>query len=211
MKAVIFDMDGVIIDSEPIHFEVDMQTMKDFGCSISKEELNKYVGTTNEYMYSDIKNTYKINKPLDEIIRYRSELVKTKVIESDLAPIKGIKELLSDLKEKNIPAAIASSSPRDFIEVVVSKFQLEDYFNCIVSGEEVENGKPAPDIYVETAKKLRVSPEECIVIEDSKNGVLAAKEAGMKCIGFKNVNSGDQDLSKADCMVNSILEIKIQS
>lgn len=209
MKAVIFDMDGVIIDSEPIHFEVDMQTMKDFGCNISKEELNKYVGTTNKYMYTDIKNNYKIDKSVEEIINYRSEMAKRKVIESDLIPIQGIRELLKDLKNKNIPAAIASSSPRDFIEVVVSKFGLEDYFSCILSGEEVENGKPAPDIYVETSKKLGIPPKECTVIEDSKNGVLAAKEAGMKCIGFKNINSGDQDLSKADCIVNSILDINI--
>lgn len=211
MKAVIFDMDGVIIDSEPIHFEVDIQTMKDFGCSISKEELNKYVGTTNEYMFTDIKNKYKLDKSVEEIINYRCELAKRKVIESDLAPIEGIIDLLKNLKEKNIIAAIASSSPRDFIEVVVSKFELEDYFSCILSGEEVENGKPAPDIYVETAKKLGIVPEECIVIEDSKNGVMAAKEAGMKCIGFKNINSGEQDLSKADYIVNSIVEIKIQS
>ena len=209
MKAVIFDMDGVIIDSEPIHFEVDMQTMKDFGCSISKEELNKYVGTTNEYMWTDIKNKYKLDQSVEEIINYRSEMVTRKVIESDLIPIEGIADLLKELKVKNIPAAIASSSPRDFIEVVVSKFQLEDYFSCILSGEEVENGKPAPDIYVETAKKLGISPEECIVIEDSKNGVLAAKKAGMKCIGFKNINSGDQDLSKADCIVSSILDVNI--
>ena len=209
MKAVIFDMDGVIIDSEPIHFEVDMQTMKDFDCSISKEELNKYVGTTNEYMWTDIKNKYKLDKSVEEIINYRSEMVKRKVIESDLIPIEGIVDLLKELKEKNIPATIASSSPRDFIEVVVSKFQLEDYFSCILSGEEVENGKPAPDIYVETAKKLGISPEECIVIEDSKNGVLAAKKAGMKCIGFKNINSGDQDLSEADCIVSSILDVNI--
>lgn len=209
MKAVIFDMDGVIIDSEPIHFEVDIQTMRDFGCSISKEELNKYVGTTNEYMYTDIKNNYKIDKSVEEIINYRSEMAKRKVIESDLMPIEGIKELLNDLKDKNIPTAIASSSPRDFIEVVVSKFELDNYFSCILSGEEVENGKPAPDIYVETAKKLGIPSEECIVIEDSKNGVLAAKKAGMKCIGFKNVNSGEQDLSKADCIVNSIVDINI--
>jgi HAD superfamily hydrolase (TIGR01509 family) len=209
MKAVIFDMDGVIIDSEPIHFEVDMQTMKDFGCSISKEELDKYVGTTNEYMFTNIKNKYKLEKSAEEIINYRCELVKRKVIESDLVPIEGIIDLLKNLRAKNIPAAIASSSPRDFIEVVVSKFGIEDYFRCILSGEEVENGKPAPDIYVETAKKLRISPEECVVIEDSKNGVLAAKKAGMKCIGFKNFNSGDQDLSCADLIVNSIVEINI--
>lgn len=208
MKAVIFDMDGVIIDSEPIHFQVDMQTMRDLGCNISVEELGKYVGTTNEYMLTDIKKNYDINKSIEEIISYKVEMTKRKIIQSDLEPIEGIEELLSKLKNKNIPAAIASSSPRDFIDIVISKFKLQDYFKYIVSGEEVANGKPSPDVYIETAKKLGISPKDCTVIEDSKNGVLAAKAAGMKCIGFQNANSGNQDLSKADIIVKSIVEIK---
>ena len=209
MKAVIFDMDGVIIDSEPIHFETDMETMKYLGCNISKEELEKYVGTTNEYMFSDIKKNYNIEKSVEDIINYRAEIIKNKIVQSDLEPIEGIRELLIDLKDKNIPAAIASSSPKDFINIVVSKFKLQEYFKYIVSGEEVESGKPAPDVYIETAKKLGISPKECIVVEDSKNGVIAAKAAGMKCIGFQNINSGNQDLSKADIIVNSIGEIKL--
>ncbi|HEX9027284.1 MAG TPA: HAD family phosphatase [Clostridium sp.] len=208
MKAVIFDMDGVIIDSEPIHLKVDIETMKALGCNISIEELEKYVGATNEYMFADIKKNYNISKSIEEIINYKVEMTKQKIIQSDLEPIEGIKELLSELKNKNIPTAIASSSPRSFIDVVVSKFKLQDYFRFIVSGEEVANGKPAPDVYIETAKKLGMLPRDCTVIEDSKNGVLAAKAAGMKCIGFQNVNSGNQDLSKADTIVKSIVEIK---
>ena len=209
MKAVIFDMDGVIIDSEPIHFEVDMQTMRDLGFDISSKELEKYVGTTNEHMFTDLKSKYNIKQSIEEIINYKVELTKRKVIQSDLEPIEGIKELLVHLKNKNIPTAIASSSPRSFIDVVVSKFNLQDYFNFIVSGEEVNNGKPDPDVYIEAAKKLGFPPEDCIVVEDSRNGVLAAKAAGMKCIGFQNINSGNQDLSKADIIVKSITEIKI--
>lgn len=208
MKAVIFDMDGVIIDSEPIHVEVDMQTMKDLWCDISMEKLEKYVGTTYEYMFTDIKKNYKISKSVEEIICYNVEMAKNKIVQSDLEPIEGIRELLCDLKDKNILAAIASSSPMDLIDVIVSKFKLQDYFKYIVSGEEVSNGKPAPDVYIETAKKLGLAPTDCTVIEDSKNGVLAAKAAGMKCIGFQNINSGNQDLSKADIIVKSIAEIK---
>jgi len=208
MKAVIFDMDGVIIDSEPIHFEVDLQTIGELGGNISKEGLEKYVGTTNEYMYTDIKQKFNISKSLDEIISYKVELTKKRIIELELEPIEGIRELLKELKRKNINTAIASSSPRDFIELVVSKFKIENYIEYIISGEEVDNGKPDPAIYIETAKKLRLSPEECTVIEDSRNGVLAAKAAGMRCIGFQNVNSGNQDLSNADIIVHSITEVK---
>ncbi|CUU47231.1 HAD family hydrolase [Clostridium beijerinckii] len=211
MKAFIFDMDGVIIDSEPIHFEVDMQTIRELGCNISEKELEKYVGSTNEYMYTDIKEKYNIKKSLQEIIDYKVELTKMKIIESHLEPIDGIKELLIELKNRNIPAAIASSSPKDLIDIVVSKFKLQEYFKYIISGEEVERGKPSPDIYIETSKKLGISPKKCVVIEDSRNGVFAAKDAKMNCIGFKNINSGNQDLSKADIIVKSIRDIDLSN
>ena len=210
MKAVIFDMDGLIIDSEPIHFEVDMQTMREFGVNISKDELNKYVGTTNEYMLNDLINKYKIQKSIKEILEYKMELTIRRIKETKINAISGIPELLISLKHNNIKTAIGSSSPKELIITVIEKFQLGKYFDCIVSGDEVKEGKPKPDIYLEVSKRIGVNPEECIVIEDSRNGVLAAKNAGMKCFGFRNVNSGNQDLSKADIIVDSIRNIDIE-
>ena len=210
MKAVIFDMDGVIIDSEPIHFEVDMQTMREFSVNISKDELNKYVGTTNEYMLNDLINKYKIQKSIKEILEYKMELTIRRIKETKINAISGIPELLISLKHNNIKTAIGSSSPKELIITVIEKFQLGKYFDCIVSGDEVKEGKPKPDIYLEVSKRIGVNPEECIVIEDSRNGVLAAKNAGMKCFGFRNVNSGNQDLSKADIIVDSIRNIDIE-
>ena len=210
MKAVIFDMDGVIIDSEPIHFEVDMQTMREFGVNISKDELNKYVGTTNEYMLNDLINKYKMQKSIKEILEYKMELTIRRIKETKINAISGIPELLISLKHNNIKTAIGSSSPKELIITVIEKFQLGKYFDCIVSGDEVKEGKPKPDIYLEVSKRIGVNPEECIVIEDSRNGVLAAKNAGMKCFGFRNVNSGNQDLSKADIIVDSIRNIDIE-
>lgn len=211
MKALIFDMDGVIIDSEPIHFEVDIQTMREFGVNISIDELNKYVGTTNEYMLNDLKNKYKIKKSFEEMLEYKMELTIRKIKEAKISAILGIPELLISLKSKNIKTAIGSSSPKELINTVIEKFKLEKYFECIVSGDDVKEGKPKPDIYLEVSKIIGVAPEECIVIEDSRNGVLAAKNAGMKCIGFKNINSGNQDLSKADVIVDSIKSINIEN
>lgn len=210
MKAVIFDMDGVIIDSEPIHFEVDMQTMEKLGVNISKDELNKYVGTTNEYMLTELINKYKIEKSIDEITEYKINLTINKIKDAKIDAIDGIRELLVELKNNNINTAIGSSSTRDLIDAVIEKFKLKSYFDYIVSGDEVKEGKPKPDIYLEASKRLNIEPSECIVIEDSKNGVLAAKNAGMKCIGFKNENSGNQDLSRADIIVDSIKDINIE-
>lgn len=211
MDDFIFDMDGVIIDSEPIHFEIDIKTMEHFGVKISKEELEKYVGMTNPEMWKLIKNEHSIIESIDEIISYQLEN-KIEVLRGlDIEPIEGIKELLFQLKNENIAVAVASSSPRRFIEEVLLKFDLIDYFQYIVSGEEVAKGKPAPDIYIETAKHLGVDTKHCVVIEDSRNGVIAAKNAGMKCIGYKNINSGNQDLSQADIIIESIREVDLKN
>jgi len=209
MYAFIFDMDGVIIDSEPIHFEIDTKTMKHFGVEISNKELEKYVGMTNPEMWKLIKDDYNITESINEIINYQLGN-KIKILrESNIEPIEGIKELIFQLKNENISIAVASSSPRKFIQEVLIKFNLIDCFQYIVSGEEVAKGKPAPDIYIEAAKQLGVNTEHCIVIEDSRNGVLAAKNAGMKCIGYRNINSGNQNLSQADIVIKSIKEVDV--
>jgi len=210
ITAFIFDMDGVIIDSEPIHFDVDIQTMNYLGANISKEELEKYVGMTNPEMWNLIKYEYSVVQSVSEIIDYQLT-TKINIIKSiDLEPIAGIREFLFELKKHNIPIGLASSSPRKFIEEVLSKFNITEYFDCIVSGEEVNKGKPAPDVYLEAANILGVDPKYCYVLEDSKNGVAAAKAAGMKCIGFINQNSGNQDLSKADYIIKWIKEIDVK-
>jgi HAD superfamily hydrolase (TIGR01509 family) len=129
---------------------------------------------------------------------------------SDLKAISGIVELLEEIKTMHIPIAIASSSPKLFIEAIVQKIGIEQYFAIMLSGEEVEHSKPEPDIFLKVAGLLKVNPSECLVVEDSKSGTIAAKKAGMKCIGYQNFNSGNQDLSNADFIVNAITEIDIK-
>ena len=209
MKAVIFDMDGVIIDSEPINTGLSIKAVAHFGSSITSEEMEKYAGSTMKVIFSSIKEDKKLIAPVEEIIAYMQASMLRNLAEEDIEPIKGIRELLIALKEKNIPTAIASSSPKNMIEAVVEKFKLQDYFTYLVSGNEVKHSKPDPEIYLVTAKKLGVDPSECVVIEDSKNGVNAAKNAGMTCIGFRNLNSGKQDISRADTIVDSITEINL--
>jgi len=207
IQAFIFDMDGVIIDSEPLHFEVDIQVMKDFGASITQEQLEKYVGMTNPEMWKLIREEYQLQRTVSEIIDYQLSN-KIKILTArEMEPIDGIRELLADLKASGIPVGIASSSPPVFIKAVLDKFGLLDAFNCIVSGEEVERGKPAPDVYLKAAELLGVEPASCMVLEDARHGIAAAKAAGMQCIGFVNPNSGNQDLSAADYVVRSIAEV----
>ncbi|GIP18091.1 phosphatase [Paenibacillus montaniterrae] len=209
VKAFIFDMDGVIIDSEPLHFAVDLMILEQFGLNLEKEKLEQYVGMTNPEMWRLIKEQYGVTNTVEEMIEAQLARKLTHLDEIELEPISGIRELLLELRNNNISIGLASSSPRVFIEAVLTKFNIIDQFSCIVSGEEVDRGKPAPDVYLEAARMLKVKPEDCVVLEDAKHGVKAAKSAGMQCIGFVNPNSGNQDLSEADFAVTSIGEISV--
>lgn len=209
IKAVIFDMDGVIIDSEPLHYKIFMNyTKTKFGFTISDEEYDTFIGTTNLHMFSKLKEKYKIESDINTLLQeYEEKCVEFLMSEKGEKPISGVDILVKKLYEENFKLALASSSPKKQIHIVLDMFSLSDYFSQKVSGQEVEKGKPAPDIFLRAAELLGVLPEECLVFEDSRNGVLAAKTAGMKCIAFYNPNSGKQDLSYADKIIKSFDEV----
>lgn len=204
LEAVIWDMDGVIIDSEPAHYEVNKSVFKKLGLNISDQEYNTYIGVSNPEMWSIIKGKHKLGHSVPELVKIQLEGNLEYLRQSNEQPIPGVTHLLESLKRENIAIGLASSSPFEFIALVLKKFNIKEYFQVIISGEEIANGKPAPDIFIAAANELKAAPQKCIVIEDSKNGVKAAKSAGMKCIGFQNKNSGDQDLSEADLIVCSL-------
>lgn len=207
MDAVIFDMDGVLIDSEPLHFEVDQLVLRKLNIHEGKSYLERFVGYTNPAMWQIIKEEFSIESTIEELIDLQMTVKLSYLEQSNYEAIEGIKELLEELKSFKVPIAIASSSPRIFIEAVIKKIHIVDYFQDWISGEEVPKSKPEPDVFLKAAELLNVNPERCVVIEDSKSGAIAAKSAGMTCIGYKNMNSGNQDLSKADLVVDRISEI----
>ncbi|MBU3145123.1 HAD family phosphatase [Clostridium sp. CF012] len=209
LKAVIFDMDGVIIDSEPTHMRLENEIYKKLSIEVTGDEHHSFVGATSHYMWEVLKNKYKLNQTLDELIEYdRSTYFKyLNSDECEITLIDGVKELIKDLYEHGIKLAIASSSPLNVIEVIAKKFQIEEYFEVFVTGDYVSRSKPEPDIFLFASEKLGVSPENCIVIEDSHNGVLAAKKAGMKCVGINSDAEGSQDISMADLVINSFKEV----
>ena len=209
LKAVIFDMDGVIIDSEPTHKKMENETYNKLGIEVTEDEHNTFVGSTSRYMWETLKNTYKINQTLEELIEYERNIY-FKYLNSDECEIKlidGVKELIEDLHENGVKLAIASSSPLNVIEAIAKKFKIEEYFEVFVTGDYVKKSKPEPDIFLLASEKLGVGAEECAVIEDSNNGVRAAKKAGMKCVGFNSDVDGRQDISMADLVINSFKEV----
>lgn len=209
LEAVIFDMDGVIIDSEPIHYKVNQKLYDELEIEVSKEEYNNFVGISNSDHWKHLKEKYNLTESIEELIANQNNQNLEHLEGSDEEPILGIVQILEELKIENIIIALASSSSLRYIKAVTEKFAIDDYFSLMVSGESVDRGKPYPDIFLETADKLEVDTANCVVIEDSKNGVKAAKSAGMKCIGFVNPNSGNQDLSFADTLVDSMKKVTI--
>jgi HAD superfamily hydrolase (TIGR01509 family) len=210
INAVIFDLDGVLIDSEPLHCKADSQLLRELGIDVPENYFDRFTGWTDTAMWEAIKTDYHITKSINELMKMQIPIKLNLLRDGDFKAIPGIVELLEEIKTGHIPIAIASSSPKLFIEAVVEIIGIKEYFNILLSGEEIENSKPEPDIFLKVAELLNVNPSECLVVEDSKSGTIAAKKAGMKCIGYQNLNSGNQDLSEADIIVNDIREIDIK-
>jgi HAD superfamily hydrolase (TIGR01509 family) len=209
-KCVIFDMDGVIINSEPIHVASEKDLFDSLGVHITQTEHDSFIGTTSTIMWRRIKKNYGLAQTIPELITLeRAYYLKYLEREQDLKPVAGVVKLITKLKAHDFLLSVASSSPHSQIDLILDRFDLRAYFRAVVSGDDVENGKPHPDIFLKTARLLNVLPEKCIVIEDSYNGVTAAVKAKMKCIGFKNPHSGNQDLSKADKVITSFAEVLI--
>jgi HAD superfamily hydrolase (TIGR01509 family) len=210
IKAVIFDLDGVLIDSEPLHFKSDNLLLRELGIHAPENYFDRFVGLTDSTMWEAIKIDYHITKCTDELLKMQLPIKLNLLQGGDYKIIPGIVELLEQIKAMHMPIAVASSSSKQFIEAVIEQYGLIQYFKIIVSGEDVERSKPEPDIFLRAAELLNAKPSECLVVEDSKSGTIGAKKAGMMCIGFQNLNSGNQDLSQADFIVLDIREIDIK-
>lgn len=205
LKAVIFDMDGVIIDSEKYHFEIESRIFDNLGLDISIEERNSFVGGSGKKMWSYIKDKFGLNESVDQLLEHDNNLRFDYLSSLDnLEPIPGIPDLLKELHQNRLKVALASSSSIRVVDNFIKKLNLDQCFHKIVSGDSIENGKPEPDIFIYTAKLIEEEASNCTVIEDSANGVRAAKSAKMKCVGFNNPNSGSQDLSPADIIIDDI-------
>ncbi|WP_105618614.1 HAD family hydrolase [Vallitalea okinawensis] len=211
MEAIIFDMDGVIIDSEPIHYICSNKMLEPYKIELDREKYDTYIGASCKVMWEDVRQAHNLKESVEEIISKEFDIFLSYLQEGKgkIQPIEGIRSLLELLRKEGVTIGLASSSSMRNIDTVLDLFDIQDYFTVKVTGYDLERSKPDPEIFIKTAGLLNVDPKECIVIEDSKNGVTAAKRAGMKCIGYQNPNCGYQDLSHADKIVDSIKNIDI--
>lgn len=207
ITSILFDMDGVLIDSQPMHYEADRITLEHFGVAADIKLLESFAGTTNPDRYARFKELFHMPYTVDAMVEFREKVIMDYVHSHALEGIRGVARLLEGIRKAELKTAVASSSSYAYIYAVLSKLGFEEYFDKIVSGEDMKNGKPAPDIFLKTARELDSQPGECVVIEDSGNGVLAANRAGMKVVGFINPSSGKQNLSTATLIIDTFDKI----
>ena len=209
-QAVIFDMDGVLVDSEPFHVQNEKLMFRKLGLDISDEEHARYMGTATDVMWEQIIRERKL--PLDvaetTLQTIQQEIPYFQSLEK-IEPMPGLVNLLEKLRKSGIPMAVASSSDKAIIDIILEKSGLRKYFSHAVSSSEIGKSKPEPDVFLHAAKLLRVPPEMCLVFEDSKNGIKAARAAGMYCIAYSGGNSGHQDQTLADRRIADFNELEI--
>jgi HAD superfamily hydrolase (TIGR01509 family) len=211
IEAVVFDMDGLMIDTEPIYKKALQQAAGEFGFLLSDDFVFTLIGLPNPACRSAIADHLGDGFPLDAYWKRWPELWRKEAEENGIPKKPGLDELLSCLGGKGTPTAVATSSSRPQTEFSLAASALTFPFDHVVTGDQIRNGKPAPDIYLEAARRLEVSPEHCLALEDSENGVRAAHAAGMVTIMVPDLKQpSDEVRAAAFDVVESLVQVREQ-
>ena len=208
IRTVIFDMDGVIIDTEPIHHHAFVTQFAELGIAVSDAEYATFLGRSTRNVFQRLKLEYNLPQEVEALLLRKRELFNKAFDEDtslDLLP--GVRILIEDLRRHNVQLVVASSASKATIARVFDRFGLRPYFAHIVSGEDFAESKPNPAIFVYAAAVSETPVTNCIVIEDAANGVTAAKAAGIYCIAYASPHSVGQDLHHADRIIQHFSEL----
>lgn len=211
VQTVIFDMDGVIVDTEPVHHFAYYQHFNELSIEVSDEMYRSFTGNSTRNIFQKLKAQFDLQEDVEDLILRKRHLFNEAFdLKEDLYLIDGVEDLIKDLHANGIQLIVASSASNVTINRVFTRFNLHQYFTHIVSGEDFPKSKPHPAIF-EHAASLSVAPKEnCIVIEDSTNGIQAAFSAGIYCVGYDSFHSKDQDLSKANVVIRHFNELNFE-
>ena len=204
LQAVIFDMDGVLADSEPLYLAGINQVLEAYGVELTPAENEETIGTTVEVTWSKVIERFSLPpEAYEECVRRYDHAMET-LLREPQEPLPGVRPLLAELRRRGTPYALASSAWPNWIASLLAATSLEDSFDVIVSRTMVEHGKPAPDIFLYSAERLGVAPERCIVLEDTPTGIAAAKAAGMYAVQMRAASTAFPPLPEADLVLESL-------
>jgi beta-phosphoglucomutase family hydrolase len=207
-KAVIFDMDGTLIDSTKADFLAWQKLFSFYGKSLTYKEYVPLLGIKSAQVVKEflpLKNDEEIQMALTRKLVFFHEYIA----ENGIYPVPYADVFLKQIKQLDIPVALATSSRKAKMEMVMTKVELVTLFDAIVTGGDVKNGKPAPDIFIKAAEKLGVRPQDCIVFEDASNGVKAAKNAFMKCVALSSTQPPEA-LQEADLIIDTFKDLSFR-
>ncbi len=207
IKAVIFDLDGIIIDSEPWQKEAFNLTLKPYGIKLSDDEFKTLIGIRTFENFIHLQKKYNIPETPDNLTKIKNNLYKN-ILQKKIKPQPGLLNLLNYLNKKGYYLAVASGSIRHDVISTLDLLGITEFFQVIFTGDDVENGKPDPEIFIKTAKKLNIHPESCAVIEDSQTGVNAAKNAGMLVFAIPTSSTIDHNFTDAHKILTGLAELK---
>lgn len=211
VKTVIFDMDGVLVNSEPLHHEVSLVQFKDLNIEVTDDIFATFTGNSNKMIYQKLKDRFQLSHNIEDLISSKNTLfIDAFDKRQDLHLMPGVKELIIDLHQNGIQLILASSSEMEIINKVFERFGLDQYFTHKVSGNDFPESKPNPAIFLKAASYSKAPIEECIIIEDSTNGIKAAKAAGIFCVAYKSEEANSQDQSLADIIVYDYKDLNFE-
>lgn len=204
-------MDGVIVDTEPVHHFAYQQHFEQLKIDVSPEMYASFTGNSTKNIYERLKLAFNLTDDIKTLVETKRNLFNEAFDQKkDLYLLDGVEDLIKELNENEIQLILASSSANVTIERIFNRFNLHSYFSHKVSGEDFPKSKPHPAIFQHAAFLSKTPVENCIVIEDSTNGIMAAKAAGIYCVGYESVNSKLQDYSLADLVISHFNELNFE-
>ena len=208
LSAIIFDLDGVLADSEPWWNQIDAKLLAEYGATYRGEYHQNVVGVNYRLAVEFYKKAFGLSAPTEEMMQRRGEIA-TEFFANRVGLFPHVEEVLQELRQMRLRLAVATSSVGQSVRPFLDRHQLTKFFEIIVTGEEVERGKPAPDIYMHAAEQLGIPADACLVVEDALPGVAAAKAANIRVVAIPDRRFVDPDKYKteADYVLNSLKEL----
>lgn len=204
-------MDGVLVNSEPLHHQVCKVQFSNLKIEVSDKLFATFTGNSNQMIYQKLKNKFNLKEPISELIAEKNRLFIEAFDDDDQHHlIDGVKELIIELHQKGMQLIVASSSEMEIIEAIFERFELNPYFSYKVSGADFAESKPNPAIFLKAVELSGHSKSECIIIEDSTNGIKAANAAEVYCIAYKAAAVNSQNQSLADKIIFDYKELNFQ-